>query len=61
MPVYLIVLGALALMIVALGFVSVVSGSWFWSAATVSSILLWLVLAVIIPKWAHRPKDISRH
>lgn len=61
MPGYLIVLGLLALVIVAMGLISVISGSWVWSAATVSSIVLWLVLAAVVPKWTHRHKDTPQH
>jgi hypothetical protein len=61
MPRYLIVLGLFALVIVAMGLISVISASWVWSAATGCSILLWLVLAAVVPKWAHRPKDTTQH
>jgi hypothetical protein len=56
MPRHLIALGFLALVVVAMGFVSVIRGSWDWSAATASSIVLWLALAVVVPKFVHRPK-----
>jgi hypothetical protein len=46
MPKYLIGLGLLALSIVVMGMVSVISGSWVWSAATGCFIVLWLALAV---------------
>ena len=61
MPKYLIVLGQLALAIVAMGLISVISGSRVWSAATGSSIVLWLVLAALVPKWDHRPKDTPQY
>jgi hypothetical protein len=57
MPRYLIVLGLLSLVVVAMGLVSVTSGSWDWSTATEGSIVVWLVLAVLVPKWARRSKD----
>ena len=56
MPRYLIVLGLLALVIATMGVESATSGSWIWSAATEASIVLWLGLAVVVPKWIHRPK-----
>lgn len=61
MPQYLIVIGLLALVIVSMGMISVISGSWSWSAATGCSIVLWLALAALVPKWAHRPKDTPQH
>jgi membrane protein implicated in regulation of membrane protease activity len=61
MPGYLILLGVLALVVVAMGLVSVLTGSWYWSAATATSILLWLALAAVVPKWAHRLEDAPRH
>lgn len=61
MPGYLIVLGLLALVIVAMGMISVVSGSWIWSAATECSIVLWLALGAVVPKWVHRLKDTPQH
>lgn len=36
MPRYLIVLGSLALLIVAMGLIGVIGDSWVWSAATES-------------------------
>jgi hypothetical protein len=57
MPRYLIVLGLLALVVVAMGFVSAISGGWDWSVATGCSIALWLALAAVVPKWAHHAKD----
>ena len=57
MPRYLIALGLLVFVIVAMGLISVVGDSWVWSAATGISIVVWLGLAAIVPKWAHRPKD----
>ncbi len=61
MPGYLVVLGMVALAIVAMGMISVVTGGWVWSAATVSSIAIWFVLAAVVPKWAHRPNGTLRH
>ncbi|MGA2837652.1 MAG: hypothetical protein ABSF84_13740 [Acidimicrobiales bacterium] len=61
MPGYLAVLGLLALGIVVLGVISVVTGSWAWSAATGSSVAIWFVLAAVVPKWAHRPEGTLRH
>ena len=61
MPRHLIVLGFLSLMVVALGLVSVIGGSWDWSAATASSIVLWLALAVVVPRWVHRTTDTRQH
>ncbi len=61
MPRHLVVLGFLTLVIVGMGFVSVIGGSWDWSAATASSILLWLALAVVVPRWVHRSTDTSPH
>jgi hypothetical protein len=61
MPGYLIVLGLLALVIVAMGLISVISGSWVWSVATVSSIVVWFGLAAVVPKGTHRHKDTPQH
>ncbi|MGD0883097.1 MAG: hypothetical protein ABSB09_16150 [Acidimicrobiales bacterium] len=61
MPGYLVVLGVLALVNVAMGVISVVTGSWPWSAATVSSIVLWFVGARVVPNWTHRRKGTLRH
>jgi hypothetical protein len=38
---YLIVLGLLSLVVVAMGCVSVITGSWSWSATTMNCILIW--------------------
>jgi uncharacterized membrane protein YvlD (DUF360 family) len=47
MPRYLLVLGLFALVIVAMGLISV---SWVWSAAAGCSIVLWLALAALVPR-----------
>ena len=57
MPRYLVALGLFALVIVGMGMISVISGSWIWSAATGCSIVLWLALAAVVPKWVHRLED----
>jgi hypothetical protein len=57
MPRSLFALGLLVFVIAAMGLIAVVSGTWVWSAATGISIVVWLGLAAIVPKWAHRPKD----
>jgi hypothetical protein len=61
MPWYLVILGVLALVVCAMGLVSLFSGSWDWSVATESSIALWLALAVVVPRWVHRTKDAPHH
>ena len=47
MPRYLIVLGIFALVIVAMGLIGEVRGSWFWSAATGISIVVWLTFSAV--------------
>jgi hypothetical protein len=61
MPRYLIALGLLVFVIVAMGLISVVGDSWVWSAATGISIVIWLGLAAVVPKRAHRDKDTPQH
>jgi F0F1-type ATP synthase assembly protein I len=56
-PRYLVTLGLLVFVIAAMRMISVVSGSWILSAVTGCSIVFWLGLAAVGPKWAHRPKD----
>ena len=60
-PRYLIALGLLVFVIVAMGLIRVVSGSWVWSAATGISIVVWLGLAGLLPKWTHRHKSTPQH
>jgi membrane protein implicated in regulation of membrane protease activity len=60
MPRFLTVLGLLALVVVIMGFISVVSTSWDWSAVTGCSILLWLGLAAFVPRRVRRSKGTSQ-
>jgi hypothetical protein len=57
MPTFLIVLGVLVFGIAVAGIVSVVTESKAWPATTEALILLWLGLAVVVPRQMRRRKD----